>query len=81
MISGLFAWSRQQRDRVSPEAPAGSRIYAVGDIHGRVDLLRGLHRLIREDAGRQQSPRNVVIYLGDYLDRGGESRAVIDLLL
>jgi serine/threonine protein phosphatase 1 len=64
-----------------PQAPPGSRIYAIGDIHGRADLLRRLHRLIHEDAYRRQAPRNVVVYLGDYIDRGDESPAVIDLLL
>jgi serine/threonine protein phosphatase 1 len=68
-------------EAVVPQAPLGSRIYAIGDIHGRVDLLRQLHRLIHEDAYRRQAPRNVVVYLGDYIDRGDESRAVIDLLL
>jgi serine/threonine protein phosphatase 1 len=68
-------------EAVVPHAPPGSRIYAIGDIHGRVDLLRQLHRLIHEDAYRRQAPRNVVVYLGDYVDRGDESRAVIDLLL
>jgi serine/threonine protein phosphatase 1 len=69
------------REPVAPRAPADSRIYAIGDIHGRVDLLRQLHRLIHEDAYRRQAPRNVVVYLGDYVDRGDESRGVIDLLL
>src|ERR1700732_3262321 len=68
-------------EAVKPQAPPGSRIYAIGDIHGRADLLRQLHRLIHEDAYRRQAPRNVVVYLGDYVDRGDESPAVIDLLL
>jgi serine/threonine protein phosphatase 1 len=68
-------------EAVVPKAPLDSRIYAIGDVHGRADLLRQLHRLIHEDAYRRQAPRNVVVYLGDYVDRGDESRAVIDLLL
>jgi serine/threonine protein phosphatase 1 len=64
-----------------PAVPAGTRLYAIGDIHGRVDLLRALKDLIHEDAFRRQAPRNVVVYLGDYVDRGDESRAVIDVLL
>jgi serine/threonine protein phosphatase 1 len=69
------------RSAVVPQAPAGSRIYAIGDVHGRADLLRRLQGLIHEDAYRRQAPRNVVVYLGDYVDRGDESPAVIDLLL
>lgn len=68
-------------EAVAPQTPPDSRIYAIGDIHGRADLLRQLHRLIHEDAYRRQAPRNVVVYLGDYVDRGDESPAVIDFLL
>jgi serine/threonine protein phosphatase 1 len=65
----------------APEVPPGRRVYAIGDIHGRADLLGDLHHLIHEDAYRRQSPHNVVVYLGDYIDRGDASPAVIDLLL
>src|SRR5579872_568339 len=65
----------------APEVPAGSRIYAIGDIHGCDHLLTRLHRLIHEDAWQRQAPRNVVIYLGDYVDRGPDSRAVLDFLI
>lgn len=81
MITRLLGRARSQPRQAAPEAPQGSRIYAIGDIHGRVDLLRRLHRLIAEDADRCRAPRNVVVYLGDYIDRGDASPAVIDLLL
>lgn len=64
-----------------PAAPLGSRVYAIGDIHGRLDLLCRLHDLIEADASRHPKRRQVVIYLGDYIDRGVDSRGVIDLLL
>jgi serine/threonine protein phosphatase 1 len=70
-----------RRDAALPAPPSGTRVYAVGDIHGRVDLLRILNGLIHEDAYARQAPRNVVVYLGDYVDRGEDSRGVIDLLL
>jgi serine/threonine protein phosphatase 1 len=60
-------------------APAGSCIYAIGDIHGRADLLAEIHRRIRAD--RTKAARRVVVHLGDYVDRGDASRAVIDMLL
>ena len=82
MITRLLGLARQQPQQgVAPEVPAGSRIYAIGDIHGRIDLLRLLHRLVHEDAYERQAPRNVVVYLGDYIDRGDSSPGVIDLLL
>jgi serine/threonine protein phosphatase 1 len=67
--------------RAAPTAPPGSRVYAIGDVHGRLDLLRRLLELIRDDAAQGKSARKVVVYLGDYIDRGPESKGVIDLLL
>ncbi|HZS81835.1 MAG TPA: metallophosphoesterase family protein [Stellaceae bacterium] len=80
MLSKLFG-KRSRQAAVLPRVDAGSRVYAVGDIHGRADLLRALRQMIHEDAYAAQAPRNVVVYLGDYVDRGDASRAVIDCLL
>ncbi|MEO5329527.1 MAG: serine/threonine protein phosphatase [Magnetococcus sp. THC-1_WYH] len=69
-----------------PESPAkipeGCRVYAVGDIHGRLDLLKKLFESIDADS-RTLSPgeRKILILLGDYIDRGDQSREVIDFLL
>ena len=65
----------------APTAPAGSRIYAIGDVHGRLDLLTRLHALIAADAADAPMQRRVIVYLGDYIDRGPDSRGVVDLLL
>ena len=61
--------------------PADTRVYAIGDVHGRADLLADLHALIREDATEAPESRRLIVYLGDYVDRGPDSAAVIDLLL
>ena len=61
--------------------PEGLRVYAFGDVHGRTDLLRGLRDEIRRHIGYSDPARTVVIGLGDYVDRGPDSRGVIDLLL
>jgi serine/threonine protein phosphatase 1 len=62
--------------------PEGRRIYAVGDIHGRADLLAKLLQTIRQDAlGQPAKGRPILIFLGDYIDRGFQSKEVIDLLL
>jgi serine/threonine protein phosphatase 1 len=60
--------------------PAGYRVYAVGDIHGRADLLRRLLDNIVKDKARSAS-RAVLVFLGDYIDRGLDSRGVIERLL
>lgn len=72
--------------RPGASLPADLVVYAVGDIHGRVDLLAELQRMIAADAAARASTaggagRRQVVYLGDYVDRGPDSRAVIDLLL
>lgn len=62
--------------------PDGDIIYAVGDIHGRRDLLDQLHQSIEEDLTTvAQGRRAQLVYLGDYMDRGFDSRAVLDCLL
>ena len=65
----------------SPSLPTGHRVFAVGDIHGRVDLLRTIHSRIRRELEAKPLARNLVVYLGDYIDRGGHSREVVDCLL
>ncbi len=61
-------------------APPGSRLYAIGDVHGQLPLLQDLHEAIRRDLEQNAPKRVVVVYLGDYVDRGSESRGVIELL-
>jgi serine/threonine protein phosphatase 1 len=62
--------------------PAGEAVYAVGDIHGRFDLLQDLLARIFDDADRHRTDaRRSLIFLGDYVDRGPESRSVVDALL
>ncbi|MFC1720148.1 metallophosphoesterase family protein [Pseudomonadota bacterium] len=67
-------------ERSIPRVEAGHRIYSIGDIHGRFDLLQELHRMIAEDAANFEGGKTLV-YLGDYIDRGLWSREVIDDLL
>ncbi len=68
--------------RSPARVPEGMRVYTIGDIHGRADLLQDLHRMIQADASTTPSgTKKIAIYLGDYVDRGLHSRDVIDLLL
>lgn len=62
-------------------APAGRRIYAIGDVHGRDDLLEELLAKIGRDAMDSGPDRPTLVFLGDYIDRGVHSREVIDRLM
>jgi serine/threonine protein phosphatase 1 len=61
--------------------PDGIRIYAVGDLHGRVDLLERLLFHIDDDLAKFPAQRAVHVFLGDYIDRGPDSRLVLDRLI
>jgi serine/threonine protein phosphatase 1 len=71
----LRVWGRR------PSLPAGVRIYAVGDIHGRLDLLNELLARIDADIALRPAERPVYVFLGDYIDRGSSSRETIDRLI
>src|SRR6187397_3209358 len=67
-----------------PQAESGTRrlLYAVGDIHGRADLLSDLLEKIRRDVAESAPPeRPILIFVGDYIDRGPSSREVVDIIL
>jgi serine/threonine protein phosphatase 1 len=58
--------------------PAGERVYAIGDIHGRDDLFAQLLAMIAADDAARGGARSSLILLGDLVDRGPASRAVVD---
>jgi serine/threonine protein phosphatase 1 len=68
---------------VLPDArtPEGLRLYAIGDVHGRVDLLADMHLRIARDLARRPAAAWRVIHLGDYIDRGPDSARALGLLL
>ncbi len=59
----------------------GKRIYAIGDIHGCGAALESLISRIRADLQADPHPDPLIIFLGDYTDRGADSRGVIDQLV
>jgi serine/threonine protein phosphatase 1 len=59
------------------EGPAGMRIFAVGDIHGRLDLLKAMRGRIADQIAADPPQDWRIIYLGDYGDRGPDTRGVI----
>jgi serine/threonine protein phosphatase 1 len=64
-----------------PIVPKGVRIYAIGDIHGRLDLLERLLGRIAVDLAQRPVERPIHVFLGDYIDRGKWSRETIDHLI
>ena len=60
--------------------PPGHRAYAIGDVHGCMEQLAQLHHAIAEDLVARPIDAAVLIHLGDYVDRGPDSAAVVALL-
>ena len=70
-----------RRQRFTPRGKEGARAYAVGDIHGCLNLLDALLARIAEDAAARGPKRTWIIFLGDLIDRGPASRGVIERLI
>jgi serine/threonine protein phosphatase 1 len=78
----LFSRLFGKKDRVAPPSTEGRRVYAIGDIHGRHDLLEALVREIGRDVvDTPPSAQPLLIFLGDYVDRGPGSAQAVDMIL
>jgi serine/threonine protein phosphatase 1 len=73
-------WRDENAHRAAPVIPGGIRVYAVGDIHGHRELLERLLALIEKDISGRARLRNVLIFVGDLIDRGPESNQVVERL-
>lgn len=71
----------KRKKRSPPRLPTGVRIYAVGDVHGRADLLDRVLSRIDAHVAARPATRPVHVFVGDYIDRGPASREVLELLL
>jgi serine/threonine protein phosphatase 1 len=76
-------WSSQTSQIAAPQGsvPQGTRIYAIGDIHGRLDLLASVLARIDMDMRVHPASNVICIFLGDYIDRGPDSKRVLDRLI
>jgi serine/threonine protein phosphatase 1 len=63
-----------------PVGQPGARVYAVGDIHGRLDLLDRLLEKIELDSDNRPKVKTYIVFLGDLIDRGRDSAAVVERL-
>ncbi|MEL6361318.1 MAG: metallophosphoesterase family protein [Pseudomonadota bacterium] len=80
MLEKIFTQSSQRLKEHRARVPDGQRVYAIGDIHGRLDLLDALlEKIDREhDAcGKHDAVQRTIIFLGDYVDRGPDSHGVL----
>lgn len=64
----------------SGAGPRGRRAYAIGDVHGRLDLLERLLSRIEEETEDRSKTKTNIIFLGDLIDRGPDSAAVVERL-
>lgn len=81
MVASLFRRvSAKFAARRTFAGPAGKRLYAVGDIHGRLDLLDQLLDRIKGDIRTSPRTTPIVVFLGDLIDRGPDSAGVIERL-
>jgi serine/threonine protein phosphatase 1 len=72
---------KKERQSISrPRVPDGVRAYAIGDVHGRDDLLEDVLGSIRKEVAGLPKARNHIVMLGDLIDRGPDSRGVIERL-
>lgn len=72
---GLFA-----SEANAARGKQGCRAYAVGDIHGRLDLLNDILELIERDNSSRPAARTFIVFLGDLIDRGPDSAGVVERL-
>lgn len=80
MLNSLRNLFRAQPERPVPASaavPAGERVYAIGDIHGRLDLFRDLVQAIEADDAARGPANTTFILLGDLIDRGPDSAGVV----
>ncbi len=78
-IFGRFSNSLRSA-KLPPEGQPDARAYAIGDIHGRLDLLDRLLDKVEADARKRPAKRTYVVFLGDLIDRGPDSAGVVERL-
>ncbi len=78
MLKRLFSKKPSDRPLDNASIPDGRRVYAIGDIHGRNDLLQQLIEKIIADDGESGEAHSELIFLGDLIDRGPDSAGVIE---
>jgi serine/threonine protein phosphatase 1 len=81
MVGNLFGRTRSSGKPAIRRGPPGKRCYAIGDIHGRLDLLDQMLVEIQKHDASRSARETVVVSLGDIIDRGPDSRGVVERLM
>ncbi|MCB1972928.1 MAG: metallophosphoesterase, partial [Geminicoccaceae bacterium] len=77
MAEFLQRFFRSRPDAPLAAVPEGERVYAIGDIHGRLDLFRAAIAAIESDDAARGPADTTIVLLGDLIDRGPDSSGVI----
>jgi serine/threonine protein phosphatase 1 len=77
----MFSILRPRRPKPKAKLPDGVRIYAISDIHGCADQLEQMFAVIDADLAHSRPHQAIEVFLGDYIDRGPDSRSTLDLLI
>lgn len=80
LLDKFFAQKSVNENPVLARLPEGLALFVIGDIHGRLDLLNNLLKKI-DNISSDKDTKLLFIFVGDYVDRGPDSKGVIDRLL
>jgi serine/threonine protein phosphatase 1 len=82
MFIPMAFWKRRSGRGLlhAPSIPDHQRVYAIGDIHGRADLLIKMHHAVSKHAAISPPADQLIVYLGDYVDRGLEVKETLNIL-
>jgi len=78
MFKNLFKKKSRSRPLDIATVPESRRVYAIGDVHGRNDLLQQLIEKIMDDDAARGKAESEIIFLGDLIDRGPDSAGVLE---
>ncbi|MCP1470886.1 serine/threonine protein phosphatase 1 [Sphingobium sp. OAS761] len=83
MTSWRDWWRRDDGLNDRPRADVGDdvRVYAIGDLHGRLDLMETLLDRIAQDGRARGSMQTTILFLGDLVDRGPNSRRIVERMI
>lgn len=77
----MFSLFRSRPPKNKPMLPEGVRIFAISDIHGCSHLLQPMLRVIDADVAHSRPRHAIEVFMGDYIDRGPDTRSTLDILV